>query len=91
MLIDTLKPGSCIAGAENAKEFLAAVNSGKRGIILMEHYSNFDLPGFSYLMRKSGVPELKEIAERLVAIAGMKLSEENPMSSSSCFAFHAAR
>ena len=79
MLIDTLKPGSCIAGAENAKEFLAAVNSGKRGIILMEHYSNFDLPGFSYLMRKSGVPELKEIAERLVAIAGMKLSEENPM------------
>ncbi|MBR4824761.1 MAG: 1-acyl-sn-glycerol-3-phosphate acyltransferase, partial [Spirochaetaceae bacterium] len=79
MLVDTLKPGSCIAGAENAKEFLAAVNSGKRGIILMEHYSNFDLPGFSYLMRKSGVPELKEIAERVVAIAGMKLSEENPM------------
>ena len=79
MLVDTLKPGSCIAGAGNAKEFLAAVNSGKRGIILMEHYSNFDLPGFSYLMRKSGVPELNEIADRLVAIAGMKLSEENPM------------
>ncbi|MBQ4497324.1 MAG: 1-acyl-sn-glycerol-3-phosphate acyltransferase [Spirochaetaceae bacterium] len=79
MLVDTVLPGSGIDGIENAKEFLAAVNSGKRGIILMEHYSNFDLPGFSYLMRKSGVPELKEIAERVVAIAGMKLSEENPM------------
>ena len=39
MLVDTLKPGSCIAGAENAKEFLAAVNSGKRGIILMAYGS----------------------------------------------------
>ncbi|NLK45508.1 MAG: 1-acyl-sn-glycerol-3-phosphate acyltransferase [Treponema sp.] len=79
MLIDTLLPGSCIAGVENAKEFLNAVKSGKRGLILMEHYSNFDLPGFSYLMRKSGIPELEEIAARTVAIAGMKLSEENPM------------
>lgn len=79
MLNGVMLPGSCIAGIENVKEFLAAVNSGKRGLVLMEHYSNFDLPGFSYLLRKSGSAELNEIADRIVAIAGMKLSEENPM------------
>ena len=79
MLNGVMLPGSCIAGTENVKEFLAAVNSGKRGLVLMEHYSNFDLPGFSYLLRKSGSAELNEIADRIVAIAGMKLSEENPM------------
>ncbi|MCQ2579931.1 MAG: 1-acyl-sn-glycerol-3-phosphate acyltransferase [Treponemataceae bacterium] len=79
MLNGVMLPGSCIAGIENVKEFLTAVNSGKRGLVLMEHYSNFDLPGFSYLLRKSGSAELNEIADRIVAIAGMKLSEENPM------------
>ena len=79
MLNDVLLPGSKLQGAENAIEFLNAVNSGKRGLILMEHFSNFDLPGFSYILRHSGVKEAEEIANRLVAIAGMKLNEQNPM------------
>jgi len=62
----------------NAAEFLKLVKEGKRGIILMEHYSNFDLPGIMYLLDRAG-PECAELASRIVAIAGMKLNEENPM------------
>lgn len=79
MLKDVLLPGSDLKGQENIKEFLGAVCAGKRGLILMEHYSNFDLPGFSYILRMSGCPEAVELANRLIAIAGMKLNEENPM------------
>lgn len=79
MLEDVLMEGSSFDGLENVNAFLDCVNEGKRGLILMEHYSNFDLPGFSYLLRKSGNKAAIEVAERLVAIAGMKLSEENPM------------
>lgn len=63
---------------ENAARFLELVKQGKRGIILMEHYSNFDLPGVIYLLERSG-PECAELASRIVAIAGMKLNEENPI------------
>ncbi len=79
MLEDVLLPGSGLKGGENAVEFLKAVNSGKRGLILMEHFSNFDLPGFCYILRHSGIPEAADIADRLVAIAGMKLNEQNQM------------
>lgn len=61
----------------NAADFLAKIKEGKKGIILMEHYSNFDLPGIMYLLDRTG-PEGKELASRIVAIAGMKLNEENP-------------
>ena len=44
----------------------------------MEHYSNFDLPALHYLLRKSG-PEGAKIAESLLAIAGIKLNESNPV------------
>lgn len=60
------------------KDFLAAIRKGKRGIILMEHYSNFDLPGVMYLLSRSG-PEGKDLADHIVAIAGMKLNEDNPV------------
>lgn len=76
---DVLLPGSRVEGLENVRAFLDAVHEGKRGLILAEHYSNFDLPGFSYLLRQSGDEAAREIAERLIAIAGMKLNEQNPM------------
>lgn len=79
MLEDNLLPGSTFEGMENVKNFMKQVNAGKHGLVLCEHYSNFDLPGMHYLLRKSGVPEGKELAEKLVAIAGMKLNEENPL------------
>jgi glycerol-3-phosphate O-acyltransferase len=43
----------------------------------MEHYSNFDLPVFHYLLRQEG-EEGKKLASDIVAIAGIKLNEENP-------------
>ena len=79
MLEENLLPGSQIKGLENFKEFLAQIKSGKRGLILMEHYSNMDLPAIVYLLDRDGGEEGKELSKKIVAIAGMKLNEENPM------------
>lgn len=79
MLTENLLPGSRLDGIENFEKFAQLVNQGKRGLILMEHYSNFDLPEFIYMLRKFGSGVCAELAERTVAIAGMKLNEENPM------------
>ena len=79
MLEENLLPGSKIKGLENFKDFLAQIKSGKRGLILMEHYSNMDLPAIIYLLDRDGGEEGKELASKIVAIAGMKLNEENPM------------
>lgn len=87
MLEENLLPNSMLAGEEHFKNFLEQVKSGKRGLILMEHYSNFDLPAFSYLLRKKGGKIGEEIAERIVAIAGMKLNEESAIISALAEAF----
>ncbi|MEE0879182.1 MAG: 1-acyl-sn-glycerol-3-phosphate acyltransferase [Treponemataceae bacterium] len=79
MLEENLLPGSKIEGLENFKDFLAQIKSAKRGLILMEHYSNMDLPAIIYLLDRDGGEEGKELASKIVAIAGMKLNEENPM------------
>ena len=79
MLEENLLPGSKIEGLENFKDFLAQIKSGKRGLILMEHYSNMDLPAIIYLLDRDGGEEGKELSKKIVAIAGMKLNEENPM------------
>lgn len=79
MLEENLLPGSRLEGLENLKEFVRQVEEGKHGLLLCEHYSNFDLPALSYLLRKSGDPDAEALAGKLVAIAGMKLNEENPM------------
>lgn len=74
---ENMREDSEILNMHFAEEFLNQVKSGKRGIILMEHYSNFDLPGFIYLLEKQG--EIgKEIAGKIIAMANMKLNEENP-------------
>jgi hypothetical protein len=74
---ENMRKDSEFRNTQNAKEFLAKIKEGKRGIILMEHYSNFDLPGIMYLLDHAD-PECHELAQRIVAIAGMKLNEENP-------------
>jgi len=70
-----LLPGSGVRGAENLDRLLAAAKAGEPCLLLLEHYSNFDLPVFHYLLRRDGHPE---IADAIVAIAGIKLNESNP-------------
>ena len=76
---DNLLPGSGLKGVDNFLDFYAQVKSGKSGLILMEHYSNTDLPTLLYLLENSGNDELADLAFKTVAIAGMKLNEENPI------------
>lgn len=77
MCEENMLEGSTIRNLDNISAFLSALKNGKRGIILMEHYSNFDLPGLIYLLNRTG-GEAAELASRIIAIAGMKLNEENP-------------
>lgn len=86
MCEDNMLPTSEFRNMNYAKTFLESIKAGKRGIILMEHYSNFDLPGILYLLEKKGA-EGKELASRIVAIAGKKLNEENPFVSAFAEAF----
>ena len=72
---DNTLPESHIGNKENFKAFLDAVKSGKHGLILMEHYSNTDLPALTWLLENDMGAEGKELADRIVAIAGMKLNE----------------
>ena len=55
------------------------VSQGKSGLILMEHYSNTDLPALCYLLEHSGSEKLADLSKRIVAIAGMKLNEDSPV------------
>jgi glycerol-3-phosphate O-acyltransferase len=63
---------------ENLEELLNKAESGKSCLLLLEHYSNLDVSIFSYLVRQAG-GRGEAIAKALVAIAGMKLTEENPV------------
>ena len=77
MVQKLLLDGSKMYPAEHLAAFFAQVNQGKKGIILAEHYSNLDLPIIVHLMEQA-CKEGKAIADRLVAMAGMKLNEEDP-------------
>ena len=84
---DVLEEGSEFRGTEHAIQFLHEVKNGKKGIILGEHYSNFDYPMFAYLLEKAH-PEGKELIDRTYAIAGIKIYEENKYVSSLAAAFN---
>jgi glycerol-3-phosphate O-acyltransferase len=71
-------PGSCVDGMENLEALFAQAETGKSCLLLLEHYSNMDLTSFSYLVRRAG-GRGEEIANAVVAIAGMKLNEDNPI------------
>jgi glycerol-3-phosphate O-acyltransferase len=77
-MVETLAlPGSGVEGFENLEELLAKAESGKSCLLLLEHYSNMDLSTFSYFVRKAG-GRGADIDRAVVAIAGMKLNEDNP-------------
>lgn len=76
LLKDNLKEDSSLGNIENFKAFYDAVTKeGKSGVIMMEHYSNMDLPAFLYLLETNEADWAKDMASRIVAIAGMKLNE----------------
>ena len=76
---ENLAEGSKIGCVENFEAFFDAIEGGKSGLILMEHYSNLDLPALTYLLEHSGSEKCAELSKRIIAIAGMKLNEESPM------------
>lgn len=79
LLDDNFKSDSGLGNIENFKAFYDAVTKeGKSGLILMEHYTNLDLPAILYLLEKEGEPWAKDLASRIVAVAGMKLNEASP-------------
>lgn len=73
---ENLLPGSELRHPEHISELLEAAKRGEPCLLLLEHYSNFDLPVFYYLMKKALGPDA---ADALVAIAGIKLNESNPV------------
>jgi glycerol-3-phosphate O-acyltransferase len=77
-IIDALiLPGSGIMGMEHLSALLDKAREGKSCLLLLEHYSNLDLPLFSYLLRRDS-ERGREVAAALVAIAGVKLNEASP-------------
>lgn len=76
LLDDTFNSEAGLGNVENFKAFYdSVVKEGKSGLILMEHYTNLDLPAIIYLLEKQGEPWAKDFASRIVAVAGMKLNE----------------
>ena len=73
-----LLPKSSLEGMNHLEELLAKAESGKACLLLVEHYSNMDLSIFSLMARKAG-GRGEDINNALVAIAGMKLNEDNPV------------
>lgn len=79
ILKENFLPGSGLGNPENFKSFYEqVVNEGKRGLILMEHYTNLDLPAIIYLLKIYGEKWAADFSERIVAVAGMKLNEADP-------------
>ena len=76
---DNLLPESKVGGKKHFEDFYDQVCAGKRGLILMEHYANTDLPVLCYMLEHEGSGKLADLSNRIVAIAGMKLNEDSPI------------
>ncbi|MCF7938188.1 MAG: 1-acyl-sn-glycerol-3-phosphate acyltransferase [Spirochaetales bacterium] len=75
MVEDLLLPGSRVRNLEHLIELYNLAQKGKSCLILMEHYSNFDVVALYYLLEQ--IPEIgRSIADSIVSIAGMKLNED---------------
>ncbi|MEX2442035.1 MAG: 1-acyl-sn-glycerol-3-phosphate acyltransferase [Alkalispirochaeta sp.] len=68
-------PGSTIDGFENLSELYERASRGESCLILMEHYSNFDIPCLFYVADQ--FENGREITDSVVAMAGTKLNEES--------------
>ena len=79
LVMENLLPESHLGGVEHFESFYDQIQSGKSGLILMEHYSNTDLPVLCYMLEHSGNEKLASLSKNIVAIAGMKLNEDSPI------------
>ena len=70
-----LLPGSRIDGFENMRALHERAQRGKSCLLLLEHYSNFDIPCFFYLAKEHEDGE--RIMNAIVAMAGTKLNEDS--------------
>ncbi len=75
---DLLLPGSRIVGRQNLLALHELARRKKPCLILMEHYSNFDIPCFYELLDRAG-KEYREAADSVVSVAGVKLNEESKL------------
>lgn len=73
-----MQPGSRLLGFENIKALYERSQAGESCLIVMEHYSNFDLPCLWHLLLQEG-NEGSRIADSIVAMAGAKLNEESKL------------
>ncbi|HET6449769.1 MAG TPA: 1-acyl-sn-glycerol-3-phosphate acyltransferase, partial [Spirochaetia bacterium] len=78
IMADLLLPGSRIVGRENLLALHELARRKKPCLILMEHYSNFDIPCFYELLDRAG-PQYREAADAIVSVAGVKLNEESKL------------
>ncbi|MCG8479211.1 MAG: 1-acyl-sn-glycerol-3-phosphate acyltransferase [Spirochaetales bacterium] len=68
-------PGSRIEGYDHLRELYERARRGESCLILMEHFSNFDIPCLFYLAKQhEGGAAL---TDSIVAMAGTKLNEES--------------
>jgi glycerol-3-phosphate O-acyltransferase len=74
MIDGYIQSGSGMSGMEHLADLYEKARSGKSCLLFLEHYSNLDLPLFSYLARKEGG---QDVASQIVAIAGRKLNEDS--------------
>lgn len=78
ILDENFLPGSGLGNIENFKKFYDMVaKEGKKGLILMEHYTNLDLPALIHLLAIQGEEWTADFSRRIVAVAGMKLNEQS--------------
>lgn len=75
---ELLLPGSKILGEENLIKLYELANQGYSCLILSEHVSNLDVPSMFVNFYNSDNPKIKEIFEKIIFIAGVKLNE-NPL------------
>ncbi|NBC28889.1 MAG: 1-acyl-sn-glycerol-3-phosphate acyltransferase [Spirochaetes bacterium] len=68
--------GSGIVGYEKLKELHDRSQRGASCLVLMEHYSNFDIPGLYYFLESHGT-EGAAVANSITSMAGMKLNMES--------------
>jgi len=76
IVAELMLEGSGIEGQDNLRELAALAAEGKRCLLLPAHLSNMDVPALWYLMEQSG-PQIAEIFEKIVFVAGRKLNEDN--------------
>jgi glycerol-3-phosphate O-acyltransferase len=70
-------PGSTIIGEENLIKLYELAKQGHSCIILSEHVSNLDVPSMFRRFYDSPNDKLKEIFEKIIFIAGVKLNENS--------------